>query len=216
MGLVIAHPHLYQGLGAWVLRMTLQKDSKPCVVSRWCSGTSLHLPADAGGAGDSGSVPGLGRSPRGGMAAHSNILAWWIPQTEEPGSLQPMGLQNWIWLSAWAYCKHMDTAPKLRNKAVRSYRSAAECDRSKDPGVSTSPRFVCMVLWRTYGTPFPPRQTLDPGGSWPVSPLVTLASAASIRAWLGRLALLWLHLCFLQYTKLHLCYSFSPEWLPKF
>lgn len=38
MGLVIAHPHLYQGLGARVLRMTLQKDPKPCVVSRWRSG----------------------------------------------------------------------------------------------------------------------------------------------------------------------------------
>ena len=26
-----------------------------------------------------------------GMAAHSNILAWRIPLTEEPGRLQPMG-----------------------------------------------------------------------------------------------------------------------------
>ena len=33
------------------------------------------------------------------MATHSNILAWRIPQTEEPGGLQSMGLQtvgtNW-------------------------------------------------------------------------------------------------------------------------
>ena len=28
------------------------------------------------------------------MAAHSNILAWEIPQTEEPGGLQSMGLQR--------------------------------------------------------------------------------------------------------------------------
>ena len=28
-----------------------------------------------------------------GMATHSNILAWEIPWTEEPGELQPMGLQ---------------------------------------------------------------------------------------------------------------------------
>ena len=34
---------------------------------------------------DPGSIPGLGRSPRKGMVTHSSILAWRIPQTEEPG-----------------------------------------------------------------------------------------------------------------------------------
>ena len=29
-----------------------------------------------------------------GMATHSSILAWRIPQTEEPGRLQSMGLQS--------------------------------------------------------------------------------------------------------------------------
>ena len=29
-----------------------------------------------------------------GMATHCNILTWRIPQTEEPGGLQPMGLQR--------------------------------------------------------------------------------------------------------------------------
>ena len=29
-----------------------------------------------------------------GMAAHSSILAWRIPQTGEPGGLQSMGLQR--------------------------------------------------------------------------------------------------------------------------
>ena len=28
------------------------------------------------------------------MATHSGILAWEIPQTEEPGGLQPMGSQR--------------------------------------------------------------------------------------------------------------------------
>ena len=28
------------------------------------------------------------------MATHSSILAWKIPQTEEPGRLQSMGLQS--------------------------------------------------------------------------------------------------------------------------
>ena len=29
-----------------------------------------------------------------GMATHSSILAWWIPQTEQPGGLQSMGSQR--------------------------------------------------------------------------------------------------------------------------
>ena len=45
-------------------------------------------PANAGNAGDVGSIPGLGRSPEEGMATHSSILAWVIPRTEEPGGLQ--------------------------------------------------------------------------------------------------------------------------------
>ena len=43
---------------------------------------------------DLGSIPGLGRSPGGGMATCSSILAWRIPQTEEPGGLQSVGLQR--------------------------------------------------------------------------------------------------------------------------
>ena len=82
MGLIIVHPHLYQGLGAWVQRMPLQKD---------------------------------------------------------PGS----------------YHKQMDAIPKLRRKVVKSCRSVAESDRSKNPGVSDAPRFVYMVLWRIYGILFP-------------------------------------------------------------
>ena len=40
-------------------------------------------------AGNTGSIPGLGRPLEKGMATHSSILAWRIPQTEEPG--RPMG-----------------------------------------------------------------------------------------------------------------------------
>ena len=43
---------------------------------------------------DLGSIPGSGRSPEGGMAAHSSILAWKIPWTEEPGGLQSMVSQS--------------------------------------------------------------------------------------------------------------------------
>ena len=38
-------------------------------------------PANAGHARDTGSIPGSGRSPGGGNATHSSILAWEIPWT---------------------------------------------------------------------------------------------------------------------------------------
>ena len=50
-------------------------------------------PANAGDIRDAGSIPRSGRSPgqedplEEGRAAHSNILAWRIPRTEEPGGL---------------------------------------------------------------------------------------------------------------------------------
>ena len=44
--------------------------------------------------GDTGSIPGLGRSPGEEMAIHSSILAWEIPWIEEPGGLQSMGSQR--------------------------------------------------------------------------------------------------------------------------
>ena len=53
-----------------------------------------NLPANAGDVREVGSIPGSGRSPGGGMATHSSILAWRIPWTEEPGGLQSMGSQR--------------------------------------------------------------------------------------------------------------------------
>ena len=44
--------------------------------------------------GDVGSIPVSGRSPRGGNATHSSILAWEIPWTEEPDRLQSMGVKK--------------------------------------------------------------------------------------------------------------------------
>ena len=51
-------------------------------------------PASAGASGDAGLIPESGRSLEKEMATHSNILAWRIPWTEEPGGLQSMGLQR--------------------------------------------------------------------------------------------------------------------------
>ena len=56
-------------------------------IQKWASQVLLavkNLPANAGGAGNVGSIPG-------GMATHSSILAWRIPWTEEPGGLHSIG-----------------------------------------------------------------------------------------------------------------------------
>ena len=58
------------------------------------------LPANAGDARDTSSIPGSGRSLEQEMVTHSSIRAWKIPWTEEPGRLQSMGPQrvrhNWV------------------------------------------------------------------------------------------------------------------------
>ena len=53
-------------------------------------------PANAGDAGSiPGLIPGVRKIPSGkGMPAHSSILAWETPWTEEPGGLQSMGSQR--------------------------------------------------------------------------------------------------------------------------
>ena len=63
----------------------------------WASQVALVVknpPANAGDTRDKGSFPGLGRSPGEGMVTHSNILAWEILWTEEPGGLWSMGSQR--------------------------------------------------------------------------------------------------------------------------
>ena len=50
-----------------------------------------NLPANEG---DMGSALGWEEPLEKEMATHSNILAWEIPWTEEPGELQSMGLQK--------------------------------------------------------------------------------------------------------------------------
>ena len=53
-----------------------------------------NLPAYAGDIRDSGLIPGPEDPLEECMAAHSSILAWRIPRTEEPGGLQSMGSQE--------------------------------------------------------------------------------------------------------------------------
>ena len=51
-------------------------------------------PASAGDIRDAGWIPGWGRTPGGGHAPQSSILARRIPWTEEAGGLQSMGSQR--------------------------------------------------------------------------------------------------------------------------
>ncbi|XP_055437493.1 disks large 1 tumor suppressor protein-like isoform X5 [Bubalus kerabau] len=60
--------------------------------AEWLS--SKESACNAGAAGDLASIPGSVRSPGGGKATHSSILAWRIPWTEEPGELQSIGSQR--------------------------------------------------------------------------------------------------------------------------
>ena len=47
-----------------------------------------NLPVNAEDTRDTGSIPGLGKSPGVGNGTYLSILAWKIPWTEEPGGLQ--------------------------------------------------------------------------------------------------------------------------------
>ena len=83
-----------------------------CVCMYVCMWASLWLSGkesawNAGVAGDTDSIPGLGRSPGGGgMATQSSMLAWRIPWTEKPNRLQSVESQrvrhDWSNL-AWMY-----------------------------------------------------------------------------------------------------------------
>ena len=69
-----------------------------------------NLHGITGDAGDLGSTPGSGRSLEEGTATHSRILAWEIPWTEEPDSLQFSSVQfsSVQLLSCFWLCDPMD------------------------------------------------------------------------------------------------------------
>ena len=51
-------------------------------------------PANAGDIRGTVSIPGFEDPLEKGVATHSSILAWKIPQTEEPGGLQSIASQR--------------------------------------------------------------------------------------------------------------------------
>ena len=65
---------------------------------RWLSGKE-----SASQAGDVGWIPGSGRSPGGGMATHSSILAWKNPMGSGAWwAIVHRVAKSWPWLSDWA------------------------------------------------------------------------------------------------------------------
>ena len=59
-------------------------------LSSWLSGKESPYQAV-----DTGLIPWVGKIPlEKEQATHSSILAWEVPQTEEPGGLQSVGLQK--------------------------------------------------------------------------------------------------------------------------
>ena len=60
----------------------------------WVAVVVKSPPANAGDVGDVGLIPGWEDPLEEETAAHSSVLAWRIPWTEEPGGLQSTGSQR--------------------------------------------------------------------------------------------------------------------------
>ena len=69
-----------------------------------------------------GLAPGLGRSSEEDMATHSNVIAWRIPWTEEPGGLQSIGSQRVGYdLAIQQQQQHTEYTKNFQNSAVRKH-----------------------------------------------------------------------------------------------
>ena len=105
-------------------------------------------------AGDLGSIPELGRSPKKGMASHSSILAWWIPWTTVHGITK-----SWIWLSNFYFVWNLvynisvlkrlvlKTETPLNNRGASLEVLTGLCSCPRATASSSSP-FYCWVKWK--------------------------------------------------------------------
>ena len=111
-------------------------------------------PANARDVRDMGSVPGLGRSPRGGHATCSSILAWRIPWTEEPRRLQSLGSHtvgpDWRDLAFWKpEVQNQDTT--LLRKALRAESILASSSFRKSRCSGSWLYLSCLCLCLSMG-----------------------------------------------------------------
>ena len=81
-----------------------------------------------------------------GMETHSSILTWRIPQTEETGRLQSIGLQrvrhNWSNLA----CMHISCAAATAAKSLQSCPTLCDPIDGSPPGSSVHGIFQARVL----------------------------------------------------------------------
>ena len=108
--------------------------------------------------GDMGSILGSGKSAGEGMAIHSSILAWRIPWTEEPGRLQPMGLQrvghDWAinTNTDWKGKRNVQARERAETRVARRFYSGA----GGLPWTLSPHKWPCVY----HKIPVPRRQTL--------------------------------------------------------
>ena len=104
-----------------------------------------NTPTNAGVIRGAGSIPGSGRSPRGGMATHSNILAWRIPWTEEPGRLPSIGSHRVV--HDWSNIAH--THGRFSSQ-FSYYGSSVHLNGARKYSVTTDETLYVQVLGRAY------------------------------------------------------------------
>ena len=98
-----------------------------------------NLPPSAGQVTGSGSVPGLGRSPGEENGNPLHILAWRIPQTEEPGRLQSMGSQKSDVTEATTALSYIAPVHSILADSVGKYRNVAYLGAIPHPESPTPP-----------------------------------------------------------------------------
>ena len=128
-----------------------------------------------GNAGDPGSIPVSGRSPREGNGNHSSTLAWKIPWMEEPHRLQFMGLQSWTQLSDFAFAFLVSPWGSYLRGAQREGPGRWKTVHHRLPGSyirSAHLLWLCRLLFRAEAwwhvrlhqfKPTPPRPPLHTG-----------------------------------------------------
>ena len=94
-------------------------------------------------AGDMSLIPGSGNTLQEGMATHSSILAWRIPQTEEPVGHSPYGH------------KELDTKENNNNKKIldnkKEYRISSVwfsyfCVKVITHNLNVNTDFICSII----------------------------------------------------------------------
>ena len=98
-------------------------------------------------AGDSGSIPGSGRSPAEGNGNTVQYSCLRIPWTEEPGGLQPVWLQRvgHNWVTEHIHTKHIQ---KAKSHLVPKRAAIHKSEQMWVKSPHSWPRVGVLLLWR--------------------------------------------------------------------